>query len=133
MSCEFGFPQGSVLGPVIFSTYVAPIAGLISLFGVHHTQYADDTRLYIELQKDAVKTLDSCFQAVHRWFTENSLALNPDKSEAIVTDTGARIRQEGRIDVVTLGSGSITVSDSVKSLGLTIDETLSFNNVCKAS
>ena len=101
------------------------------------TQYADDTQLYVELHTDAVKSLDSCFQAVHRWFTENGLALNPDKSEAIVIGTGARIRQEGRIDVMTLGSASITVSDSVKSLGVTIDETLSFNthvnNVCKAS
>ena len=39
--------------------------------------------------------------------------------------------------MMTLGSASITVSDSVKSLGVTIDETLSFdthvNNVCKAS
>ena len=39
--------------------------------------------------------------------------------------------------MTTLGNASITVSDSVKSLGVTIDETLSFNNhvdnVCKAS
>ena len=88
VSCKFGVPQGSVLGPALFSTYVvvAPIAGVISC-GVHHTPYVDDTQLYIELQKDAAKMLDSCFQAVHRWFTENGLALNPEKSEVIMTDT----------------------------------------------
>jgi len=30
-----------------------------------------------------------CFNAVHHWFTQNGLALNPDKSEAIVVDTAS--------------------------------------------
>ena len=80
-----------------FFNIVAPIAGVISSFGVHHTQYADDTQLYVELRTDAVETLDSCFQAVHRWFIENGLALNPDKSVQALES-----RQEGRIDVMTL-------------------------------
>ena len=55
----------------------------------------------------------------------------------IVTGKGARIRREGRIEEMTLGDTPISVSNTVKSLGVTIDETLSFNNhvdnVCKAS
>ena len=50
VSCEFGVPEGSVLGPMLSTTYIAPIAGVVSSFWIHHTQYADDTQLYIELR-----------------------------------------------------------------------------------
>ena len=59
---------------------------------------------------------------------ENGLALNPDKSEVIVIGTGARNRKEGGISAVTLGDTLIAVSKTVKSLGVTLDETLSFKS-----
>jgi len=63
--------------------------------------------------------------------------LNPDKSEAIVIGTSARQRVEGAVNAVSLGASSIAVSGSVRSLGVTIDSTLSFNThvneVCKSA
>ena len=41
-----GVPQGSVLGPFLFSANVSPIANIISSYGVHSHQYADDTVKY---------------------------------------------------------------------------------------
>lgn len=86
---------------------------------------------------NAKMNIDSCLQAVQHWFTLNGLSLNPDKSEAIVIGTSARQRTEGVIHDVSLGSMAIPVSDSVKSLGVIIDNTLSFddhvNGVCRAS
>ena len=66
-----------------------------------------------------------CFNAVHRWFAVNGLALNPDKSEAVV-GTGARQRREGDIGTVELGENSVPVSKFVRTLGVTIDSTMSF-------
>jgi len=62
--------------------------------------------------------------------------LNPDKSEAIIIGTGARQRSEGSLEVIDLGNVHIQPSESIRSLGVVIDNTLSFdayvNSVCKA-
>jgi len=92
------------------------------------SQYADDTQLYLTLDGDnPLSVMDNCFNAVDHWFTQNGLALNPDKSEAIIIGTGARRRQEGSISSVSLGGTSIPVSDSVRSLGVILDSTMSFH------
>jgi len=66
----------------------------------------------------------------------NILSLNPDKSEAIIISTGARQRIEGSLKVIDLGNVYIQPLESVRSLGVMIDNTLLFdahvNSVCKA-
>ena len=50
MDLKFGFPQGSVLGPLVFSMYTNPLSSIIqSHRGIKHHFYADDTQLYITL------------------------------------------------------------------------------------
>lgn len=137
-ACEYGVPQGSVLGPLLFTLFVAPVANVIAGFNVSHSQYADDTQLYIALNDDqALPSLSNCCTEVYNWFLLNGLSLNPDKSEAIVIGTGARQRSEGSLDYVAVGDTKIHPSESVKSLGVIIDDKLTFNahvnSVCKAA
>jgi len=60
--------------------------------------------------------------------------MNPYKTGAVVIGTSARKRMEGLVNTVDLGCVSISPVSNVRSLGVTIDDTLSFNkhleNVC---
>ena len=84
--------------------YGASINDVIKSHSVLHTQHADDIQLYIRLSQVSLQTtMSEYFAAVHHCFSLNGIALNPDKSDAIVVDsalaldTGARVRS-GRSD-----------------------------------
>jgi len=49
MPCTSGVPQGSVLGPLLFTAYVSPVGRLIDCFGVSYHQFTDDTQLYVAM------------------------------------------------------------------------------------
>ena len=93
--CTRGVPQGSVLGPLLFTLFVAPVAGVITPFGVSFHQFSDDTQLYIKIDPAdtnySLNTLDRCSCAVHDWFTHNGLSLNPAKTEILFMGTRQQV------------------------------------------
>ena len=95
---EVGVPQGSVLGSMLFTLFVAPLAKVTESFDSQHHQYADDTYLCIFANKielmNATNTIEQCTNSLYNRLSKNGLALNPYKSEAIKFRT-AQTRSDG--------------------------------------
>ena len=52
---QYGIPQGSVLGPILFTIHTIPISAIKRLYNLEIHIYADDTRLYVFIKmKDPI-------------------------------------------------------------------------------
>ena len=130
---KFGVPQGSVLGPLLFSLYTTPLSQVIRKYtGVRYHFYADDTQLFIHLSPDdSLKSFDrlkSCLNDIQVWMSENKLKLNPDKTEFIVF--GAKDRHKWLSDSlpVNILGNCLSPADVVRNLGVLFDAKFCFTN-----
>ena len=141
VTIEFGVPQGSVLGPKLYSLYTKPLGDVIRHHQLDMHFYADDTQLFVsfennapEKQSTAVTRLKTCIGDVHKWLANNMLKLNDDKTEVILFTSKHALKSHPSV-AVTVAEQPIRPATSIRNLGVVYDQPLSMiqhvNSVCR--
>ena len=84
-----------------------------------------DTYMFISLSPSGympdLDNLTRCLDSLHIWFCANGMALNPDKSEAILLGTRQRAHSYSSLATVNVASSQIPLADHIKILGVALD------------
>ena len=125
---QFGVPQGSVLGPILFNIYIRSLFDVIKVCGFSTSGYADDNNAHqsfaLHFQYDLVNVqLPNLMSQIKHWMDEHFLKINPDKTE-IIAFLPENMRSKPTINGAFLEGECIRFSNVVKNLGFNLDRFL---------
>eukprot|EP00662_Eupelagonemidae_sp_cell21_P015808 gene15808-biopygen88115 len=124
----WGVPQGSVLGPLLFTLYCADISETVKSATI--SQYADDVTLVVtaDTADAAVEQMNRALAEFEEYATGNRLAAEPAKTQLMVCRSRSRKNDAPIVCQMTHGEyvHVIVPSKTMKILGVTMDERLSW-------
>ena len=130
LSC--GVPQGSILGPKLFTLYTTPLGKICNKHAVTYHLYADDQQLYLAFKpsnagakEQCIEQLQGCIGDILKWMSTNMLKLNNDKTEFIMFGTNHQLRKLDSVSTrIAIGNTNVLSVDHVHNLGFLMDNIL---------
>ena len=132
VSVRFGVPQGSVLGPILFSLYTSLISEIIQKHDVLYHQFADDITLFTGASyldpHPSLNKISECITELNLWFSNNHLMLTPNKSEVMFVGSPILLSKSNLPTEVIFDGTTLSVTSKLKILGVTLDSRLNFTH-----
>ena len=126
-----GVPQGSILGPLLFTILVSDISE--SVLNCKYHLYADDTQIYIhgkvqDIEK-LIKQMNKDLARITEFSMNNCLKLNEGKSVFIIIGSKNNISKLNarRMSDIIVNNKKIKRETQVRNLGIIFDENLSWD------
>ena len=125
-SIKIGIPQGAVLGPLKFNTFLNDLFYMelnseICNFADDNTVYSCGTSI-----SEMTKNLENDLNTLLNWFYANGMVANPDKFQFMFL--GLHEKHKLRLNIEGI---KISATKNVKILGIEIDNQLRFNKHVK--
>ncbi len=126
---RMGVPQGSVLGPLLFSMYINDLPSCCP--GVNCQMYADDTIIYVSTKTSSLagEHLTQALSNISEWLQLSHLTLNVKKTVSICFSM--HNRPEHDVFEVMINEEITDVVDEVKYRGIILDKHLKFDSQVK--
>ena len=89
LTVTHGVPQGSILGPLLFSLYMNDLPSVVKFSRVE--SYVDDTKVYLSCSSENINSclakVSEYLRLIASWCCTNKLLINPDKTKLILFGT----------------------------------------------
>ena len=101
-----GVPQGSVLGPVLFTQYTSPLGDICQQHHINFHCYTDDQQIYLSFQppslgssKTCLTSLQNCITDIRLWMKTNLLKIDDSKTEFLIVGTKQQLELAGELPI----------------------------------
>ena len=130
---NFGVPQGSILGPILFNIYVSDMK---NEFDSPCIQYVNDINFYqhckVSKIPQSITTLTNAAKSIYAWSRDNNLVFNPKKTKFILfitkqMSTKHKLNEMSKKVMINDNSTLDRVTNS-RILGVNFDENLNWEN-----